>query len=72
MRLKISNKKAYLLPFFGIILFLILIFIAMFTYPGGVRDDPLIAGYSFWGNTFSDLGRIVAWNGELNIISMIL
>ncbi len=44
----------------------------MVTYPGGIRDNPSILGYSFWENTFSDLGRITAWNGESNIISMIL
>jgi hypothetical protein len=44
----------------------------MFFYPGGIRDNLSIQGYSFWGNTFSDLGRTIAWNGETNLISMIL
>lgn len=49
MNLKISNKRVYLLAFIGIILYLILIVIAMFTYPGGIRDNTSIVGYSFWG-----------------------
>ncbi len=72
MNLKISNKKVYLLAFIGIILYIVLIAIAMFTYPGGIRDNTSIVGYSFWGNTFSDLGRITAWNGDPNPISMTL
>lgn len=35
-------------------------------------DDPLVPGYSFWGNTISDLGRIISYNGSYNIISLIL
>ncbi len=72
MNLKISNKKVYLLAFIGIILYIVLIAIAMLTYPGGMRDNTSIVGYSFWGNTFSDLGRITAWNGDPNPISMTL
>jgi len=29
-------------------------------YPGGTRDNSAIQAYSFWDNTFSDLGRITA------------
>ena len=35
-------------------------------------DNPSYKGYNFWGNTFSDLGRLVAHNGETNLASMIL
>jgi hypothetical protein len=72
MDLNISYKKVNLLAIIGILLHILLITIAMFTYPGGMRDNPAIQGYSFWGNTFSDLGRTRAWNGESNLISMIL
>ena len=72
MNLKLSNKRVYLLALAGIILYLVLIVIAMFTYPGGTKDDISIVGYSFWGNTFSDLGRVTAWNGDPNPISMTL
>ncbi len=71
MNLKLPNKRVYLLAFSGIIFYIVLIAIAMFTYPGGIRDNTSIVGYSFWGNTFSDLGRVTAWNGEPNPISMI-
>ncbi|MFX0001157.1 MAG: hypothetical protein ACFE9Q_10435 [Candidatus Hodarchaeota archaeon] len=72
MNLNLMNKRIYLLALSGIILYIVLIVIAMFTYPGGIRDNISIVGYSFWGNTFSDLGRVTAWNGDPNPISMIL
>ncbi|MFX1569903.1 MAG: hypothetical protein ACFFCV_16235 [Promethearchaeota archaeon] len=71
MNIKLSNKKVYLLAFMGIISYIIFITIAMFAYPGGIKDNTSIVGYSFWGNTFSDLGRVTAWNGDPNPISMI-
>ncbi|MFX1389011.1 MAG: hypothetical protein ACFE9Z_02995 [Promethearchaeota archaeon] len=60
------------MAFIGILLYIILIGVAMVFYPGGIRENPAIEGYSFFGNTFSDLGRLTAWNGEPNLISMIL
>jgi hypothetical protein len=68
----LSNKSVFLITLSGIILYIVFIAIAMFTYPGGTKDNPLIDGYSFWGNTFSDLGRTKAWNEQTNIPSMIL
>ena len=44
----------------------------MFFYTGGTMDNPSSPGYYFWGNTISDLGRIITYNGSFNIISMIL
>jgi len=35
-------------------------------------DNPSSPGYYFWGNTISDLGRIITYNGSFNIISMVL
>jgi hypothetical membrane protein len=72
MNFKISSKKAYLIEILGMIQYIILIVIGMFTYAGGTRDNPTIPGYSFWFNTFSDLGRLTAYNGKSNIISMVL
>ncbi|TFF87788.1 MAG: hypothetical protein EU550_02590 [Promethearchaeota archaeon] len=66
------NKKVYVIEIFGIILFITLITIAMFTYAGGTWDDPSYVGYNFWGNTFSDLGRLVTYNGKINLVSMML
>ena len=56
----------------GYVLFSLLLFIAMFFYAGGTMDNPSTPGYSFWGNTISDLGRVFTYNGGFNIISMIL
>lgn len=64
-------KQAMTFELAGLILYWICIIIAMIFYPGGTMDDPSIIGYSFWGNTFSDTGRLVAHNGESNLISMI-
>ena len=55
----------------GQVLFLILVSLAMIFYAGGTRDNPALLGYSFWGNTISDSGRIIAWSGVLNTTSMI-
>ncbi len=55
----------------GQVLFLILVFLAMIFYAGGTRDNPALIGYSFWGNTISDSGRIIAWSGLLNTTSMV-
>ena len=51
---------------------MILIFIAMLFYAGGTPDYPNIQGYSFWGNTLSNLGMTVAYSGKPNTNSMIL
>ena len=56
---------------FGQVLFIILVFLAMIFYAGGTRDNPALIGYSFWGNTISDSGRIIAWSGLLNTTSMV-
>lgn len=55
----------------GQVLFVILVFLAMIFYAGGTRDNPALLGYSFWGNTISDSGRIIAWSGVLNTTSMV-
>ena len=56
----------------GQVLFVILVSLAMIFYAGGTRDNPAFIGYSFWGNTLSDSGRIIAWSGLLNTTSMVL
>lgn len=67
-----SKKKALIIPLLGIGVYIIFIGIAMITYSGGTMDNSDYAGYHFWGNTFSDLGRLVSHNGQDNLISMIL
>ena len=66
------KKFAGISVIIGNLLFWLLIVVAMFFYTGGTRDSPFAPGYSFWGNTISDLGRTVSYNGGFNIISMIL
>ncbi len=53
----------------GIIQFFILTSLAMYYYPGGVLHDRTTVGYSFFTNFFSDLGRTVALNRQLNTTS---
>jgi hypothetical membrane protein len=72
MKLGNREKKAYLFSLIGCIQYIILIFIAMLFYTGGTEDNPKVPGYSFWGNSLSDLGRTVAYSGHLNTTSMII
>ena len=71
MDINISNRKAYIIEILGIVIYIIFIFMAMMFYPGGTQDDPAAPGYTFWFNTFSDTGRVVAHNGKSNLISMV-
>jgi len=71
MDIKISNRKAYIIEILGIVIYIIFIFMAMMFYPGGTQDDPAAPGYTFWFNTFSDTGRVIAHNGISNLISMV-
>ena len=57
------NRLACIITIFGVLQFLLLTFIATFMYPGG---------YDYFGYYFSDLGAVVARNGELNTISKTL
>lgn len=72
MNLEKWKRIAAICDILGFALFFFLIFIAMFFYTGGTMDNPSSPGYYFWGNTISDLGRIITYNGGFNIISMIL
>lgn len=47
-------------------LFLVATTLAMVVYPGGTALDSNSAGYHFWLNFFSDLGRTQARNGVPN------
>jgi len=64
-------KKSYLIALLGIIIYILFISLAIITYAGGTKDNPTAFGYNFFENTFSDTGRLVAHNGEGNIIAMI-
>ena len=63
--MKITNigRLACIVTVFGVLQFLLLTFLAAFFYPGG---------YDYFGYYFSDLGAVVARNGEPNSISAVL
>lgn len=56
-------RLAYMISIFGVLQFLLLTFVAAFLYPGG---------YDYFSYYFSDLGAVVAKNGELNTLSSTL
>lgn len=72
--IEVKNWRIFSFKFliFGMIQYLILTSTAMFFYSGGTLADPLSPGYNFWGNLFSDLGRVIALSGEPNTISFII
>ena len=72
MNLNRWRKFAGISVIIGNVLFWLLLVVAMFFYTGGTMDSPFTPGYSFWGNTISDLGRTISYNGGFNITSMIL
>ena len=72
MNIENWKLKAYLFNIFGCLQYIILIFVAMLIYTGGTEDNPNSVGYSFWGNSLSDLGRTVAYSGQINTISMVI
>ncbi len=43
----------------------------MVFYAGGNSVNPTASGYSFWLNSWSDLGRTVAWSGKNNMLSQL-
>ena len=60
---KSLGRLACKVAIFGVLQFLLLTFLAAFFYPGG---------YDYFWYYFSDLGAVVARNGELNSISSTL
>ena len=67
----IKNWKLFasLFIIFGPAQYIILTAVAMLFYAGGTMIDPLSPGYQFWGNFFSDLGRVIALSGAPNAVS---
>lgn len=60
------------LPRVALVLFILMISLAMFAYPGGTYRDISTQGYIFSQNFLSDLGRWSAWNEEQNFYSSFL
>ncbi|MBD3197768.1 MAG: hypothetical protein GF317_22140 [Candidatus Lokiarchaeota archaeon] len=69
MNLLRYHKIAGNLVMIGVLLFIVLTFLAMILYPGGAQFYPSTQSYSFIHNYFSDLGGLNAHNGESNLIS---
>ncbi len=67
----IKNWKLFasLFIIFGPAQYIILTAVAMLFYAGGTMINPLSPGYQFWGNFFSDLGRVIALSGAPNAVS---
>lgn len=63
------KKFASLFIIFGPVQYVIFTAVAMIFYAGGTIVNPLSLGYDFWGNFFSDLGRVTALSGASNFIS---
>jgi hypothetical membrane protein len=53
-------------------LFIVLTTMAMLLYPGGTDPVKLTHGYTFFMNTFSDLGQVHTQSGANNLPSMVL
>lgn len=66
------GKRAFQIVLASCGQFVALTILAMLVYPGGTNADKTTAGYSFFTNFFSDLGRTVAHNGQPNSIASLL
>ena len=71
MDIKMSNKNAYKIELLGFLVSIVFCTLAMIFYAGGTQMDPSAPGYSFWFNTISDSGRLIAHNGKPNLVSFI-
>lgn len=63
------ERASFTLALIASAIFVVLTTLAMAFYPGGNSIDSDSAGYHFWLNFFSDLGRTVARNGAPNPIA---
>src|ERR1700682_941228 len=63
------RKTAFQIVIAACITFVVVTLLAMFTYAGGTFANSQNAGYSFFTNFFSDLGRTVSYNNQPNPIS---
>ncbi len=67
-----SVRLIYRLIAVGCVLFVMLTFAAMASYPGGSQFDPDATGYRFFENFYSDLGNTVTPRGASNLVSVVL
>ena len=69
MNRKIRSRLACACVALGAVQFAALAGAAMWYYPGGTVFDDSTSRYSFWTNSFSDLGRQVSISGVSNGVS---
>lgn len=73
MRITTGRQQAFLLVALGCVLFVVLVALAMFHYPGGTFVDSTTEGYSLFDNFLGDLGRRpLSLSGHPNRISPLL
>lgn len=60
------NNSWLLLPFFGIVLYVLMYLVATFLYPGGNQVDKTFKGFSWAQNYWCNLLNEIAMNGEPN------
>lgn len=66
------QKITLIFAFICNIVFIFLLSLAIYFYPGGTRFDKFTESFSFLKNFISDLGQVIAENDHINIISRIL
>lgn len=69
---KIIKSRIYKITFFSCILFIILTFISILSYPGEISLKISSHGYSFSGNSFCDLVNSVTVDGKTKYFSSFL
>lgn len=66
------QKTIFIFLTFSSFLWIILMGLSIYYYPGGSFGDSTTEGFSFFYNAISDLGRFTAVNGESNSVSRVL
>jgi len=68
-KFKINPLWLWQAPQLCLLIFLALVTMAAFLYPGGTLHDKDMAVYSFSNNYLSDMGRTMAINGDANFFA---
>jgi len=69
---QVTRQRVFRSASLGGLVFAGATFLAMWLYPGGTISEPAAEGYRFGQNFFSDLGRTEDFEGNSNLISMLL
>ncbi len=71
-KLNIIQKGSLIFAITGNFVFIFILSLAIYFYPGVNRFDKFAEGFNFLKNFISDLGQIIAENDQMNTISRIL